>query len=284
MIDAWSGPTPTPQQFPANEPNGIRKLLDKFKALELQVKESTSNLLRTAGIYLSPAGMTIDSSLTVGGSETVNGPLAVHGPADFDGDTTIGGTLAVTGSETVTGPLAVHGTADFDGDTTIGGNAAITGTLSLPAGIIDNAALSSPVVADIVNLTNTGFTVPANPTWGNAVSTTITVPPGCTQLLATCTAEAYAINPNTTGGSNGTGGDILDCRVLLNGSASAGYGIGLSGSNGFTSSSSSGSFHFSGLTPGATLSIATQVLAVYQAFGSNVDNKATINATLIWLR
>jgi hypothetical protein len=236
VIDAWSGPPPTPQQFPPNEPNGIRKLLDKIKALELQIREATSNLLGTAGIRLTQLGMFIDSSLTVGGSLDVTGPMVVGG------------------------------------------------TLSLPAGIINNDALTSPVVADIVNLTNTGFTVPANPTWGNAVSTTITVPPGCTQLLATCTAEAYAINPNTTGGSNGTGGDILDCRVLLNGSASAGYGIGLSGSNGFTSSSSSGSFHFSGLTPGATLSIATQVLAVYQAFGSNVDNKATINATLIWLR
>ena len=254
MIDAWTGPTPSPQQFPKNEPNGIRALLDRIDRVALQAKESTSNLLRTAGIRLTQLGMFIDSSLTVGGSLDV------------------------------TGPMVVGGTANFDGNTTIGGNAAITGTLSLPAGIINNDALTSPVVADIVNLTNTGFTVPANPTWGNAVSTTITVPPGCTQLLATCTAEAYAINPNTTGGSNGTGGDILDCRVLLNGSASAGYGIGLSGSNGFTSSSSSGSFHFSGLTPGATLSIATQVLAVYQAFGSNVDNKATINATLIWLR
>jgi hypothetical protein len=187
-------------------------------------------------------------------------------------------------SVTAEGQTTVDGTLNVTGNLEVSGHAAITGTLSLPAGIIDNAALTSPVVPGIVNFTNTGFTVPVNPTWGNAAATTITVPAGCTQLLATCTAEAYAINPNTTGGSNGTGGDILDCRVLLNGSASTGYGIGLSGSNGFTSSSSSGSFEFSGLTPGATLNIATQVLAVYQAFGSNVDNKATINATLIWLR
>ena len=187
-------------------------------------------------------------------------------------------------SATAEGETTVDGSLIVTGNLEVSGHAAITGTLSLPSGIINNDALTSPVVAGIVNQTATGFTVPVNPTWGNAVSTTITVPPGCTQLLATCTAEAYAINPNTTGGSNGTGGDILDCRVLLNGSASAGYGIGLSGSNGFTSSSSSGSFEFSGLTPGATLSIATQVLAVYQAFGSNVDNKATINATLVWLR
>lgn len=57
MIDAWSGPTPVSNQFPHNEPNGIRMLLDKIRAVELQVKESTSNLLRTAGIRLTPAGM-----------------------------------------------------------------------------------------------------------------------------------------------------------------------------------------------------------------------------------
>ena len=161
MIDMWSGPTPTPQQFPHNEPNGIRKLLDLIKSVQLQIRESTSNLLGTAGIRLTQLGMFIDSSLTVGGSLDVTGPMVVGG------------------------------------------------TLSLPAGIIDNAALTSPVVPDIVNFTNTGFTVPANPTWGNAAATTITVPAGCTQLLATCTAEAYAINPNTTGGDNTLGGDLL---------------------------------------------------------------------------
>ena len=68
MIDAWTGPTPISNQFPANEPNGVRKLLEKIRAVELQVKESTSNLLRTAGIYLSPTGMTIDSNLAITGT------------------------------------------------------------------------------------------------------------------------------------------------------------------------------------------------------------------------
>src|SRR5665647_2399920 len=53
--------------------------------------------------------------------------------------------VTVDGALIVTGPLDVTGPAAFAGDTTIGGNAAITGTLSLPAGIINNAALTSPV-------------------------------------------------------------------------------------------------------------------------------------------
>lgn len=48
MVDPWTGPPPVSNQFPHNEPDGIRKLLDKIKAVELQVKESTSHLGMTA--------------------------------------------------------------------------------------------------------------------------------------------------------------------------------------------------------------------------------------------
>jgi len=191
--------------------------------------------------------------------------------------------FALSGTSVVAADVTeVDGTLNVVGNLNVSGPAVITGTLSLPAGIIDNAALTSPVVLGVVSFTDTGFAVTTS--WSDAAATTITVPAGCTQLLATCNAGVYASNPNTTGGSNGTGGDFLDCRVLLNGSGSAGFAIGLSGSNGFTSSSSSGSFVFSGLTPGATLAISAQSLAGWQALGSNVVNKANINATLVWLR
>ena len=79
MIDAWTGPPPVSNQFPHNEPNGIRKLLDKIRAVELQVKESTSNLLRTAGIRLTKLGMFIDSSLTLGVTPVVTPILVTEG-------------------------------------------------------------------------------------------------------------------------------------------------------------------------------------------------------------
>jgi len=106
VIDAWSGPPPTPQQFPPNEPNGIRKLLDKIKALEVQIREATSNLLGTAGIRLTQLGMFIDSSLTVGGDLTVTGLTA------FSGTTTLGGTVPVSGNMTVPGEFTA---LDTDG-------------------------------------------------------------------------------------------------------------------------------------------------------------------------
>ena len=178
--------------------------------------------------------------------------------------------------------VTAEGVVTVDGELDVTGAMVVGGTLSLPAGIINNDALTSPVVLGVVNLTATGFAVTTS--WSDAAATSFTVPAGCTQLLATCSAGVFAVNPNTTGGSNGTGGDALDCRVLLNGSGSAGFAWGMSGSNGFTSASSSGSFVFSGLTPGATLSISAQALALYQNLGSNVANKANINATLTWLR
>jgi hypothetical protein len=185
-------------------------------------------------------------------------------------------------SVTAEGETTVDGSLNVTGNLEVSGHAAITGTLSLPAGIIDNAALTSPVIPGIVNTTDTGFAVTL--TWADAAATTITVPAGCTQLLATCNAGVYASNPNTTGGSNGTGGDLLCCRISLNGSVSIGGDWGLSGSNGMTSASSSGSFQFSGLTPGDTLPISAQVCSAYQSLGSNATNRANINATLIWLR
>jgi len=168
------------------------------------------------------------------------------------------------------------------GDTTIGGNAAITGTLSLPAGIINNAALTNQIIPGIVNFTDTAFSIDL--AWANVATTTVTVPLGCNELLATCSAEVYGINPNTSGGSDGTGTDLLSVRVALIGQTSASYGLGLSGSNGYTTSYSAGSFHFTGLTPGAVWAIAAQAHSLFQDFGPYSVNKATITATLMWLR
>jgi hypothetical protein len=184
VIDAWSGPTPTPQEYPKNEPNGIRKLLDKIKALELQIREATSNLLGTAGIRLSLAGMFIDSSLTVGGSLDVTGP------------TTIGGTVGVTGDAT------------FSGDTTIGGNAAITGTLSLPAGIIDNDALAHPTIVGSAAAEfgmSAAIALSANPAAPTTLTTlSVVVPAGATNAIATTSVVPAIYTASGTGSFTAT--------------------------------------------------------------------------------
>lgn len=44
MVDPWTGPPPSPQQFPANQPDGIKKLLEKIRAVETQLRDVRSHL------------------------------------------------------------------------------------------------------------------------------------------------------------------------------------------------------------------------------------------------
>ena len=111
-----------------------------------------------------------------------------------EGVQTVDGDLIIDGTETVNGPLAVHGTAAFDGNTTIGGNAAITGTLSLPAGIIDNAALTSPVSPSAWHADSGSTVFAVSTTHTDRATTTVTVPAGYTQALIFAVGQASAVN------------------------------------------------------------------------------------------
>ena len=226
MIDAGSGPTPTPQRFPANEPNGIRKLPDKIAALELRIKESTSNLLGTAGIRLTQLGMFIDSSLTVGGSLDVTGPMVVGG------------------------------------------------TLSLPAGIIDNDALTSPVMADATADSVSGAATGTTST----VQTTLyfTVPAGFTQALVVSTSGVMGRNSTaitdyiyTQAVVNGVGGGELYTAVAagLSGGVSAPYYR-----------------RISGLTGGQVIPVSVATRTGFAAWAASAANMAIIHAEMIYLR
>ena len=252
MIDAWSGPPPTPQQFPANEPNGIRKLLDKIKALELQIRESTSNLLGTAGIRLTQLGMFIDSSLTVGGSLDV------------------------------TGPMVVGGTADFSGDTSIGGNAAITGTLSLPAGIIGNDALTSPLASTSIYATTDTYVVTTTET--TRASVTVTVPAGFTAAVVSVMARVDGRNSNTTGGWDAAGGDLLHTRAWIGGVPGIDMDLSVLGSGDHAVSVMPFSQPLPGLTPGDTFVLAAKVWSEYQNWAAHAKNIAEISGTVTWYR
>lgn len=251
-IDPWSGPTPVSNQFPANEPDGIRKLLDKIKAVELQVREVTSNLLGSAGIRLTKLGMFIDSSLTVGGSQTVNGPLAVHG------------------------------TAAFDGTTTIGGNAAITGTLSLPAGIIDNAALANPVVPGVIYGSATNFALTTTETTVKAL--TVVVPAGVTGAAVAVTGRVRGRNPNTTGGINAAGADYLHARTVIGASVGVDLSIIVLGSGSSGVNVAPFSEFLTGLTPGGTIAIALKAWTGNLSWGSDTFNVAELSGSILWFR
>lgn len=98
-------------------------------------------------------------------------------------------------------PNLVRVVGDFEttGDTTIGGNAAITGTLSLPAGIIDNEALASPLTQRSNYGNSSAFAIASAP-GAVLASFTVTVPAGYTK--ASYIAEGAAGVHNLTGSNN----------------------------------------------------------------------------------
>ena len=239
MIDAWTGPTPTPQQFPPNEPNGIRKLLDKIAALELRIKESTSNLLRTAGIRLTKLGMFIDSSLTVGGSLDVTGPMVVGG------------------------------------------------TLSLPAGIIDNDALTSPTKSQMVQTDATNFALTT--TYTTKVTSTITVPAGFTAAVIAITGRVLAFNTNSTGGADAAGADYLRARPSIAGVVGIPLPLVVAGSNSSVVNVAPMATVLTGLTPGGTFTITVEVKSDYQSWAANALeangwNKVVLSGIISWSR
>lgn len=168
----------TSLQGPArqNSPDPFADLVSRLQAMQREMSDMTTSLLKSAGIRVAPEGMTIESGLEVLGSLNVSGPLSASGDLDITGDAT------------------------FSGDTTIGGNAAITGTLSLPAGIIDNEALASPLTqrSGYGNSSNFGLSdVPPDP---KLAMFSVTVPSGYTK--ASFIAEGAAGVNNTLGSSN----------------------------------------------------------------------------------
>ena len=94
----------------------------------------------------------------------------------------------------------------------------------------------------------------------------------------------YVVNQNTTGGSDGNGGDAIYVRGTVAGNNTGGFPQPLSGFNGFTSTNSFDSFPLTGLTPGSTLTFGVQGQTGYQSIGAYVDNTIKAVGTFTWLR
>lgn len=125
--------------------DGVTRLVNEMKKLDQRLSAVERGApLRSAGISVTEDGMVVDRSLAV------------------------------------TGDLDVTGDAEFSGDTTIGGNASITGTLSLPNGIIDNDALTSPMTQDSGFGNSAAFAIP-NASGNTLALFTVEVPAGYTK-------------------------------------------------------------------------------------------------------
>lgn len=149
-------------------------------------------------------------------------------------------------------------------------------------GKITNDALTDPVVGNVARASATGFSLTT--TWAEKAGVDLTVPAGCTQLLATVTGRMYAINAQTSGGADGTGTDALYVSVVLGGYSSTSTPTGISGNGGFATTNCAEAFTLTALTPGSTVRLSVQASSGYQSLAADPDNFASLAATLLWIR
>lgn len=185
------------------------------------------------------------------------------------------GVTQVDGELDVNGPIAVHGSATFDGNTTIGGNAAITGTLSLPAGIIDNAALTSPVYPFVGHAQGNDFTLSTTNT--AKATLTVPVPSGYTRAMVTANAHVSAFNPTADS-------DYLYAVAWIQSDTTIGWSMPTTipaGESAHTSQTATALL--SGLGSSFTVKVATST--AYASFTTSTSgNVCNIDATVLFLR
>jgi hypothetical protein len=120
--------------------------------------------------------------------------------------------------------------------------------------------------------------------WAEKAGVTVTVPDGCTRASVALSGRMYAINSRTTGGSDGTGADALFVRVGVAGNFSAATPTGISGSNGFATTTTDDAFDLTGLTPGGTVRVSVEGSSGYQSLAAQADNYINVVASITWLR
>lgn len=119
-------------------------------------------------------------------------------------------------------------------------------------------------------------------TMATLASGTITVPAGYTQCDVVLLGQLYAQDPNTTGGSNTTGGDYIYCQATFNGYSSVSYPFGVTGNGGAVTADSFGSKNFTGLTPGSSIAYNVRGQTAYAGFAAATGNSAQMTCAILW--
>jgi hypothetical protein len=182
--------------------------------------------------------------------------------------------LATAGIKAVPGGIIVEGSQTVNGPLTINGAASITGTLDLPAGIIGNDALASPVQIGTASngLNNYAITTASTV----RASVTLTVPDGFTEVVVTATATAMGQNSTATT-------DYLYAMAVIQGisggelytAAGAGLGVGLASPFQHT---------LTGLTGGDVITVSVATRAGFNTWAAATANQANVYATAYFLR
>lgn len=174
----------------------------------------------------------------------------------------------------LTGITPKQGGTEFDGYVNVNGPMKVAGTLDLPAGIIGNDALTSPVQIGTASngLNNYAITTASTV----RASVTLTVPDGFTEAVVTA-------NPTAMGQNSTATTDYLYVMAVVQGigggelytSAGAGLGVGLAAP-----------FHttLTGLTGGDVITVSVATRAGFNTWAASTANQANIYATAIFLR
>ena len=231
----------------------LEKLSERVKKIE-----NTSPFSGT-GMSIPEAGVTqVEGQLNLIGDMSVDGQIVV-GEGDVHSADYVPGTSgwATKGD----------GTAEFK-DITL---------YDLP-----NSMLASPTKPEGIYDGASGFAI--STTNANKLTTTLTVPDGFTAAAITVTARVFVINPNSTGGYDGAGGEYVYGEANIAGFNGYAFGLGVSGNNGSGTNVSTFSAVLTGLTPGGSVLVQAAARTAFATIAASPNNIAELSGIATWYR
>ena len=183
-------------------------------------------------------------------------------------------------------------TGDFDGTdfahpgtvgNYFGGDGLVANSLYLRPGSISNDELTNPLEKKRIRNSATNYAVPSG-SFTQVCSVNATVPDGFTGVMAIANGYNFVRNTNTTGGSNGAGGNLVYTLVGFGGLFTDAEGWPLSGGGGFTGSGVSVTFDITGLTGGDVLTLSLLVGVGYDTIPADSLTRGFVSAGLFWFR
>ncbi|NNM45137.1 hypothetical protein [Knoellia koreensis] len=181
---------------------------------------------------------------------------------------------------------------DFDGDIdaadagtkgwALNAARAALGELILRPGSIGNDALTNPVGVGAIFDFLQGFSLTTALT--NIRTTNLVVPPGFSRAAISIATRVYAINPRTTGGYDGAGGDYLYGQANISGFNGFALPLAVSGSGGSGTNVSPFSVVLSDLDAGSTIPVQIAAATNFASWAANPANTAEVSGSVMWFR
>jgi hypothetical protein len=140
------------------------------------------------------------------------------------------------------------------------------------SGLITNDSLTAPSIPGVAGVEAFNFSV--GTTLAEVAGVNLSVPTGCTQLLVDVTAHVFGVNGTATA-------DELWVSLNAGGTSSTVLGMPW-GASSFTTASCSLGTSLTGLTPGGVVRIGVWAGSSNVSHAADVDNTASITASLTW--